>query len=125
MGNGTNIRTRQRGGNWVGGLVLIVIGTLFLLDNLGFIDIGEWAPYWPFLIACVGAGRIIEARTPADVSRGGFMIFVGFWLYACLEHVWDLGFYNSWPMILIALGLRQIFAGLSASSEKNNDRTPS
>jgi hypothetical protein len=125
MGDGTNIRGRHRGGHWVSGLVLIVIGTLFLLDNLDYIDIGEWVPYWPFIIACVGVGRIIEARNPADVSRGGFLIFVAFWLYACLQHMWGLGFYNSWPMILIALGLRHIVAGLSASSEENNDKTPS
>ena len=125
MDHGSIIRRPRRGGHWVMGLVLVGLGTLFLLDNLAYIHIGAWTPYWPFIIGCVGVGRIIDARGAADVSKGGFLIFVAFWLYACLQHVWGLGFQNSWPMVLIALGLRHIFVGMTATTDISNEKTPS
>lgn len=125
MGNWSVFQRTRRSTHWVSGLVLIGVGTIFLFDNFEYIDIGAWVSYWPFIIACVGAGRIIEGRSAAEVSKGGFMIFVAGWLYACLQHLWGLSFYNSWPTILIALGLRHIIAGLFTPFDNTNDNTPS
>ena len=116
---------RNRSPHWISGLVLIVIGSLFLLERLAVIDIGAWTHYWPFIIAAVGLGRIADARSAAQVTKGGFLIFLAFWLYACLEHLWGMSFHNSWPMILIALGLRHIVAGLATKSETPREKNPS
>jgi lia operon protein LiaF len=46
----------------VPGLVLIVIGVLFLLRNLGFdLRLGElFATWWPVLLIAVGAGMLFK-----------------------------------------------------------------
>lgn len=125
MRNWEQNHRHHRSRYWVSGLVLIGIGTLFLLDRWAFIDSGTWIQYWPFIIAIVGLGRIIDARSVGQASKGGFLIFVAFWLYANLQHLWGLNFFNSWPVILIALGLRHIIVGMATPSEKSSEQTPS
>ena len=120
MGNWQHNRGYHRSRHWISGLGLIGIGSLFLLDRCAYIDSGSWIQYWPFIIAIVGLGRIVDARSVAQATKGGFLVFLAFWLYANLEHLWGLSFQNSWPMILIALGLRHIVAGMATPSEKTS-----
>lgn len=51
-------------------LALIVVGTLFLLDNLGLgIDAGRLlATWWPLALVAAGLHRL--ARPSADAGRG-------------------------------------------------------
>lgn len=116
---------RSRGGHWITGLVLIGIGTVFLLERLAYIDIGAWTHYWPFILAAVGVGRMVDARSAAQLAKGGFMVFLAFWLYACLEHVWGLSFRTGWPLLLIALGLEYMVAGLAKRSQDSSEKAPS
>jgi hypothetical protein len=44
--------------NVMGGLILIVIGVLFLLQN--FLAINIWANFWPLLLIAVGLGIIFK-----------------------------------------------------------------
>jgi phage shock protein PspC (stress-responsive transcriptional regulator) len=46
-----------------GGLILIVIGILFLLDNLIAFDV--WGKLWPLILVAIGLG-IISRRTHSD-----------------------------------------------------------
>lgn len=53
--------------NLVGALVLIVIGCLFLFQNLGYggIDMGELlSKWWPLILIAVGLGMLFK-RGPA------------------------------------------------------------
>lgn len=105
--------------HWVTGLVLIGIGGAFLMERLGYIDSFTLRQYWPGIIALVGIGQLLAARTSAQAIKGGFMIFLAGWLYASIQHLWGLSFHNSWPLILIAVGLTHIAGGLSTRSEKS------
>lgn len=102
----------RRLGHWVTGLALIGIGSLFLLERWSMLEGLALAHHWPFILAVVGVLRMVDARNPTQVAKGGFLVFLAFWIYAALEHLWGLSFYNSWPLILIALGLRYILVGL-------------
>lgn len=123
--NPLNRRGTRGHGHWVTGLTLIGLGSLFLLERQGYIEIGAWTHYWPFIIAAVGLCRIADARTAAHVAKGGFMVFLAFWLYACLEHLWGMSFRHSWPMVLVALGVEYMVAGLSKpTADSNNKAAP-
>lgn len=48
----------------VGALVLIVLGTLFLLSNLGYIPhLGQlFARWWPLILIAVGVSMLLGRR---------------------------------------------------------------
>jgi len=54
----TLFRNRDRG-SVIGGLVLIVLGALFLLDN--FLDI-RFGDLWPLILVAVGVGLLWRSR---------------------------------------------------------------
>lgn len=49
---------RSYGGAWVGGAILIALGALLLLENLGSFSLGEW---WALLILLPAAGAFAGA----------------------------------------------------------------
>ncbi|RPI25590.1 MAG: hypothetical protein EHM61_13995 [Acidobacteria bacterium] len=95
-----------------GGFV-IVLGFLFLLDNMGLIDAGNFFDYWPAIFIMIGLVRIIQAESGAGR-------FVGF-IFALVGFVWILdnidAFYFSigrlWPLLLVLIGLAIILKSLT------------
>jgi len=43
-------------------LVLIIIGAVFLLKNLGYLSVGVWSIIWPLLIVVIGVYLLTIAR---------------------------------------------------------------
>ena len=44
------------------GLILIIIGGVFLLKNLGFITEGAWSIIWPAILIVIGLGILLKRR---------------------------------------------------------------
>jgi hypothetical protein len=51
-------------GSLIGGLVLVVMGLLFLASNL-FPDF-RFHDYWPVILIVIGAGLLWKSRTPSQ-----------------------------------------------------------
>lgn len=52
-------------GNIVAALVLIVVGTLFLMNNLGFTDLSLGrliSTWWPAILVVVGLGLLFNRK---------------------------------------------------------------
>ncbi len=88
-----------------GGLILILLGVLFLLVTMDHISWGSW---WQYFLMGLGVILILEAiirsASPSyrrDISGkliGGFiLIFIG--------GAFIIGWSNWWPLILIAVGV--------------------
>ncbi len=104
------------------GLVLIGLGALFFADSRGWLHLQQLRSYWPALIGLVGLGQMVGARDAGQMAKGGFLIFLSVWLYASIENLWGLDFSNSWPLLLIAVGLGKIATGLAGPSHSEQDR---
>jgi len=89
----------------VWGLVLILVGAVFLLDRLGFLDIHDMWQYWPLLLVFVGLTRMIAAESPGEFTGGLWTVFIGGWLFAVFDDRFDFTLRNSWPLLLIGGGL--------------------
>ena len=100
-----------------GGLILILLGVLFLLANMDYISWGGW---WQYFLMGLGVILILEAiiRSASPSYRkditgkliGGFvLIFIG--------GSFVIGWSNWWPLILIAVG-----AGILLSSLRKAKR---
>lgn len=72
-----NYRDRSAGSLFMG-LVLLVVGTMLLLDNLQVVEIdfdpGRW---WPLLLVLIGVKRLIVFRGPTAWISGLFWIGAG------------------------------------------------
>ncbi|MEW6701106.1 MAG: DUF5668 domain-containing protein [Bacteroidota bacterium] len=97
-----------RRGNWLG-IILIVLGGLFLLDNFGFpwfesFDIRHLIFSWHSIFLIIGIILLANHRN----SIVGY-IFLGIGLFGTLRHFvpffFDLGFGDLWPAIFLIIGL--------------------
>ena len=90
------------------GLVLIGFGVAFLLDRQGLFDIRELWRYWPLLLVVVGINKMIGFPTENDFTSGLWTTFIGLWLFAVFENLFELTFYNAWPIPIIFAGVVMI-----------------
>jgi len=44
------------------GLILIIIGAVFLLQNLGYISEGAWSIIWPAILIVIGLGTLLKRK---------------------------------------------------------------
>lgn len=111
MSQDTEVQQTCRNKNLTFGLVMILVGSIFLLDRMDYLDVSELWHYWPALIALSGAIKILSAKHLSHIIHGCVEIFIAFWLYASIEHLWGWSFYTSWPILLIAIGISTIARG--------------
>ena len=88
------------------GLILVVIGGLFLLDRLGGFDFGYLiSTYWPVIIMILGLSILIGNRFRRPF--GGLFIIAlgGFFLLRQLDLLGDNAWDYVWPALIILVGL--------------------
>ncbi len=96
------------------GLVLIVVGVLFLLDRMGRLDFGTvFSKYWPLILILAGIVHLV-ANNFRNVAGGIVLIVIGgFFMLTKLDVLGKSAWHYVWPILIIILGL-WILLGLSA-----------
>ena len=46
----------------ISGLILLIIGTVFLLQNLGYISEGAWSIIWPIILVVIGLSIVLKRK---------------------------------------------------------------
>ena len=86
------------------GFILIFIGAIFLLDNLGFdIDIPYYLFSWPAIFVVIGVINLLSGNGRTA------LIFFGLATIFYLHHYHIVRLGEIWPVILIFIGLSFIF----------------
>lgn len=98
------------------GLALIFVGGAVLLERAGMIDLDihgrdVWR-YWPWLLVISGVTQMVPPTTPAFVASGASSIFFAGWWYVSFNHVWGLGFGDTWPALIVACGVGMLLRPL-------------
>lgn len=98
------------------GIILIVIGSIFLLDNLGYeIELPWFLFRWPIVFIIIGMVNLLSGKKqPA-------FIFFGIGVLFYLEVFDVLRFRDVWPIGLIIIGLVFIFRKRSSDSKSTNE----
>lgn len=96
------------------GLLLVVVGSLFLADNLGFpVEIPYFLFSWPAVFVVIGAVNLLSGN-----KRAAFIFFslaIVFYLhYYRVIHLKEV-----WPVIIILVGLSFIFKGKQIIKKAN------
>lgn len=99
------------------GVILIGLGTIFTLDNLGYVDAFRVWDYWPVVLIGFGLASLIAPKDAGDAAGGAVMAAVGsFFLLRKLDVI-DWRFRDVWPMFLV-------FAGVALIAQALADRRP-
>jgi len=90
------------------GLILILLGVLFLMATLDYLSWGEW---WAYFLIGLGAIFLFEVAVRA-ASPGNYQRFTGKLIAGIVliiigsAHIF--GLVTWWPLVLIAVGLAMI-----------------
>jgi len=107
-----NVASRKSG-QWFFGLIILIIGIIFLLENIFGMEIWEsiWL-FWPIIFILWG---LVELFQKKSIFFGIILLAIGiiflarnFELYQISESVWKF-----WPVVIIAIGIDQLFRGHS------------
>jgi predicted membrane protein len=99
------------GGLLVGGLI-VLIGLMILLDNMGIIRMHDIWRFWPVLLIVYGVARVLDARAPGGYVWGGVVTLAGALLLLDTLDILVFDFNLIWPMLLIAFGLSMVLRAL-------------
>ena len=105
---------RWQGGPWIGGVILIVLGAIFLLRNYGFPVPENW---WAVFLFLPAAAALTTAwsiyQRDGRMTSGAIGAAIGGLVLAVLGISFLAGFDWSrlWPVILIALGIGVLVGG--------------
>ncbi len=94
------------------GLVLIGVGLVIFLDQMGYVEARSLWHYAPLVLVIFGINKMIGYPTARDFTSGLWMMFMGVWIFAVFENMFGLTFRNSWPFVIIASGVSMILEPL-------------
>lgn len=91
-------------GQVVIGLLVVAMGVLFLLDNLGYVGFRHALSFWPIAFMVAGAGMMVSQEERNGHVTGLILIVVG--LLLLLKHMGlvDISWNMVWPVLLIVVG---------------------
>lgn len=95
------------------GVLVIAVGLLFMLDNLGIIDAHDALAFWPLVFIFAGVAKLLDTSSPNGYLVGLAGIGVG---VAMILHRLGIIYFSwraAWPLILIAVGLLVVYRGMS------------
>lgn len=101
-----NVKTKQDyRPKLTGGLILILLGVLFLLTEM---DIVSWADWWAWFLVGLGGIFLLEALLQAMSAEGQRGIrgrLTAGLILMIIGGAYLIGFWEWWPLILIAVGV--------------------
>jgi predicted membrane protein len=96
------------------GLIIIGIGLVFTLDNLGVANFVDYIRYWPLALVAVGLLKLHQARETGGTLAGFLLIAAGAWLLLGSFGIVHVRVRQLWPMILVFFGATLVWQGLHA-----------
>jgi apolipoprotein N-acyltransferase len=110
-------KAQDRGKSFFG-LMLIGLGIVLLLGQLGMLDVPRIWHWWPAILIVIGLGQVIASSNPRQAASGVSLILFGLWFFACLEHWYGLRFRNAWPILLVIFGFESVVTALLERGRK-------
>ena len=101
--------TQSAGKRIFWGFIFMLLGIFFLLQNFNVIWVGSIGRHWPLILIFAGAAKLLWPEPQDGPGSGLWLFFIGVWCYVSTLHIAGLTFGTSWPILLIAVGLKAIW----------------
>ena len=99
------------------GLVLLVVGLVFLLDNLDVVESWTILRFWPVILLVAGLKNLVDARDRGSAVSGTLLAAVGALLLLNALNLIDVDLWDFWPVILVAIGIRALMNAMSGPDD--------
>ena len=109
----------KRAEGLVGGGILMLMGTLFLLDRLDLYEFRRVWTWWPLFPLGFGLARLAGAEDRRQRRSGAWLTAMGLWMLISVKGWFGFHWGNSWPLLLIALGALMPGQALAESGERS------
>ena len=105
------------------GLMIVILGVLFTLDNLEMIDAGDYLRYWPAGLVAIGLLKIYHAlRDGHGWLSGAIFIGVGTWMLLNGILYFRINLRDLLPLALVVLGGYMVWRGFGGQQrERSSD----
>jgi predicted membrane protein len=117
-------RSRSIAPQLVMGLLIIVIGVLFTLDNLGLIEAEAYLRFWPAGLIAIGLMKLWSGGRGASFP-GLLFFFAGVWLLLQAMEIVTVSLWNLWPVLLIVAGASMVWRGINGPAWERGAATDS
>lgn len=98
------------------GVLVIVIGLLFLLDNLDFIDIHDALAFWPLIFIFAGVAKLLDTTSPNGYLIGLAGIGIGVTMILHRLGIIYFSWRAAWPLVLIAVGAMVVYRAMTGQN---------
>lgn len=85
------------------GVILIVVGLIFLGERLGWGLSWNMGRMWPIILIVLGLVQMLTRRSPG----GAWLVFTGGIFLLNQNHI--LRLHDSWPLFIVAAGIGMLF----------------
>jgi hypothetical protein len=97
------------------GLLIVFVGVVFTLDELGIAGATNYLRYWPMAIVFIGVLKLLQARDSGGAFVGLLLTIVGGWLQAEELDLIHISLRDIWPVGLLLFGGYLVWHGLTVS----------
>jgi predicted membrane protein len=101
-----------RKGTVVTAIIVILVGVVLLLNQLGVLPPGFEFHFWPVVFVAFGLGQMLTSRQATNRLWGGLLVVVGIFLELNKLGVTHIGLKAIWPLLIIGLGVSLLWQAL-------------
>jgi hypothetical protein len=99
------------------GLIIMIVGSLMLIDRLDWWGFRMNVPFWPWLLLVLGLARLgdqsADSRECAKSRRiAAWFVFMGAWGLLNEYRLFGAHYRQSWPLLLIGAGALVVWRAL-------------
>jgi predicted membrane protein len=107
------------------GIVLTILGIVFILDQMGMVDADEFWRFWPLALVAFGLVKLFQPGRGSGRLFGIILIIAGVWLQLDKIGFIVFSFEYFWPVMLVFFGLSLVFGSLNRRRSSAGDEKTS
>ncbi len=93
----------------IGAVVFIVVGTVLMLEKLGYLPYGFAIHFWPMIFVVIGVVKLVYA---GGRPTGAVLIGLGVLLQLNEMGITHLNFWDLWPVLIIVAGVAMLWQAM-------------